>query len=411
MRHFLWVLVEGFQLEKLLSLCLKEQIPLKNIRIKNTMEMTFRMNQSDWSHFVRLTKKNYRIEVLSEGGILPIAKQMIMKKRTLVGVALFVLLLLYQNAFISEIQIYGYEAITESLLRKELAEVGLYEGCSKTVDLDQVEIELFKRFPDISWVGIHLNGNLALVQIVENEPVPEKINDQGYSNIVAAKEGYIESVVAREGKVSTQKGDFVQVGDILITGILPIEDKTYQRDPDQPAYRYVKANGEVYARTVYRFVRYQEKEELQKNKTGRNVYGFNLSVGQFHWNTMKLLWPYDHAIYEEIVLCNLIRPIPLKIVVTRQWEIELERVSRTDEAKEQEGNRQTRAAIKETIDGSAQILKKSLKFEEEENIIKVIIMVEALEQIGKEEPLLPQENEINRDDTKEGTETIGELTN
>ena len=409
--HFLWIRVEGFQLEKLLSLCLKEHIYLKNIRIKNAMEMTFRMNQSDWPHFVRLTKRNYRIEVLEEGGIRPIVKRMIGKKRTLVGVALFVILLLYQNAFISEIRIYGYEAITESLIRKELADVGLYEGCSKTVDLDQVEIELFKRFEDISWVGIQLNGNLALVQIVENEPIPEKTSEHGYSNIVAIKEGYIESVVAREGKVSTQKGDFVKVGDVLITGILPIEDKTYQRDPDQPSYRYVRANGEVYAKTVYRFVRYQEKEELKKHKTGRHVYGLILSVGHLNWNTEKILWPYDQAIYEETMVCNLIRPIPLKIGITRQWEVDLERVPRTKEAMEHEGNQQTRAVINETIDGSASILKKSLKFEEEENIIKVIIMVEALEQIGKEEALLPQKNEINMEDAKEGIKTVGEFTN
>lgn len=58
---------------------------------------------------------------------------------------------------------------------------------------------------------------------------------------------------------------------------------------------------------------------------------------------------------------------------------------------EKQAKRQARQLIQENVPQSAQILNKSLKFLPEENIIKVTIMVEALEQIGEKKPFIPQD--------------------
>jgi similar to stage IV sporulation protein len=266
---------------------------------------------------------------------------------------------------------------------------------------------MFRELPDISWIGIDLNGNMAMVTVIEGTPETEPVDLSSACHIVAVREGYIETIIAREGKEVVTKGDFVEEGDLLITGILAIEDKTYTSDPENPELRYVHANGEVYAKTVHRFIRYQEKRELQKRLTGKSLWGFSIMIGDLQLDTSRIFWPYHQASFEERVVLNWLRPIPLRLKVNRQWEVEIQKEERTEQSIQSEGNRQARAAIKENIKESALIINKSLKFEAEENIIKVIILIEALEQIGVEKAFLPSDNSTNT----EGTDALGEHTN
>lgn len=405
--HFMMIRVEGFQLEKLLSLCLKHNIPLRNLRMRSDMEMTFTIDRSYYEQLLRLAKNRHQITVIDERGIVPPLTRILKKKSTLIGVALFVLLLVYQSSYVSEIRVNGYERLTESEIREELAAAGLYEGCNKNVDLDRVEIRMFQALPDISWIGITLKGNMAVATVIEGTPELEQVDTSKACHIVATREGYIETIIAREGKEAVAKGDFVEEGDMLITGILTIEDKTYTSDPENPPLRYVHANGEVYAKTVYRFIRYQEKNDILKKLTGKSLWGFSIKIGDLILDTSKILWPYDQAIYEEKEIVDWIRPIPFRLMINRQMEVQTEKVERTEASIESLGNRQARDAIKENISELARISNKSLKFSAEENIIKVIIMVEAVEQIGAEKAFLPGDT----NDNKEGIDALGEPAN
>ncbi|NLY70237.1 MAG: sporulation protein YqfD [Clostridiales bacterium] len=402
--HYITVLVEGFDPQKLLSLCLKEGIALWNIHIRSDLEMTLKLEAKDWKKFMRLKGNRYRVTILSEKGIKPLLKRAFSNKTALIGVALFIFLIYFQSLFISEIRIYGYKSYTEREIREKLKYAGLYEGCSKSIDLDKVEIDMYKQFEDLSWIGIELKGNLAEVTIVEGtKPIPIVDKEQP-CHIVAAKEGYIEKTIAREGKGVVEKGDFVREGDLLITGMIPIEDKTYTQDPENPGYRYVHADGEVYAKTIYRFVYYQEKEELHKDLTGREMPGFSIRIGDLTFNSADIFRPFNSAIYEETVLINTVRPFPIEFATNKQKEVKLRKQTRDHKDIEKRAKQQLREAIKEYIPESAQILNNSLKFSEEENIIEVVIMVEALEDIGKKIIFKPAI------ESEEGNSELGEST-
>lgn len=409
--YYLTVHVQGFELQKLLSRCLAEGISLWNIRIIDDLEMTVRINADDWHRFQKLLGNKYKVTILSEKGFKPLLSRFLSKKRTLLGIIIFVLLLYYQSCFVSEIRIYGYQRLTESEIRQHLSNAGLYEGCSKRVDLDQVEIQMFRQLEDISWIGITYKGNLAEVTVVEGTEPINKVNLDQPCHIVAAKEGYINKIIAREGNESVTKGDFVHPGDILISGVLPIEDKTYSQDPEVPNERYTHAKGEVYAKIVYRFTYYQEKEDIKKKKTGKMIPGLSLTIGNFKFNTADLFRPYNSAIYHEHLLLNLVQPFPIQIGVNRQWEVKLQKEKREQKSIEEQGKRQAREAIRENIPDSAQILNKSLKFYREENIIKVIIMIEALEEIGKEQGFTPATIKAPIEMPEEGLISFGKSTN
>ncbi|WP_324823827.1 sporulation protein YqfD [Sinanaerobacter sp. ZZT-01] len=400
--------VEGFEQQKLLSQCLRKKIILRRIRFENNLSMTMEIRNQDWDAFLGIVKRRYRVTILRENGYRPLIFRALKRKSTLVGVLLFLLILIYQASFISEIRVQGYERIEEATIRQALKEVGFYEGCKKNVDINEIKTQMFQKLDNISWIGIKYNGSMAEVTIVEGTKETEPVDASTPVNIVASKDGYIEKVIAREGTVQVQKGASVKKGDVIISGEQLIEDKAYANRSEDELVRYVHANGEVKARILYRFQRYQEKYSLIRKDTGKHFYGFGIQIGTFEFNTAKWFWPYDSSNYEEKNVINSIRPLPVKLSVIKLSEVELYRKKRTDEEIKEYANLQVRRFQKEKIPEKAQIINNSLKFEEKENIIEVTVMLHALEEIGCEAPIVKKEPQTDEQEAEGGMNPIGE---
>src|SRR5690606_2294206 len=153
---------------------------------------------------------------------------------------------------------------------------GLYEGCSKNVDLKQVKLHIYQNLDNITWIGVKYIGNLAEVTIVEGTVTPKPLDISKPCDIVADKEGFVEEIIARDGKAVSLPGTFVKPGDVLISGIIPLKSTAYGTPEVTLTERYVHAAGEVYARVPHRYVYYQEKYLDVKEPTGNKIYGFRL---------------------------------------------------------------------------------------------------------------------------------------
>ncbi|WP_130863559.1 sporulation protein YqfD [Bacilliculturomica massiliensis] len=383
LKHSVRLRVEGFEQQKLLSACLSRHILVKDIRFENEISMTLRISRRDVAQFKKTAGSRYRITVLAEVGARPVAGRLFAKKSTILGLVVFAALLFYQSSFVSEIRIYGYEINQESEVRAALEEAGLYEGASKSVDLNDVEAQMYGKLDNLSWIGIKYIGNMAEVTMVEGSSAPEKMPVGGPANVVADKAGYIEKVIPRVGQQAVEKGTYVNPGDVVITGLLPVSDTTYKQGEN--VMRAVRAEGEVWARILYRFTRYQERYEIIRRETGRSFYGVSLQIGDLKLDTGDCFWPYKAADREERQIFRCIRPFPVRFAVTKQSEVELFRRERTEDEIRKLAAAQSREAAKENIPENTQILNNSLKFTDKENIIEVTIMLHALEEIGKEQ--------------------------
>lgn len=385
--------IEGFEQQKLLSRCLSGNIMLRKLKIESDISMTAEILNEDWQEFLDLTKKAYRITILREYGYRPFLLWFLHRKATLAGLLIFFAILFYQANFIAEIRISGYERIEEAQIRQALAELGLYEGCSKDLDLTDVKTKMFQKLDDLTWIGITCKGSLAEVTIVEGTKELKKADRTTPVHIVAQKEGYIEKVIPREGLTMVKDGAFVKKGDIVISGIVPIEDKSYTNRTPEELIRLVHADGDVKARIIYRFHCYQSREEVVKKKTGKKYIGVRLQAGDLSLDTSTLYWPYKAAMRREETVVSLVRPIPFKLSLIEVSEVTQTKRERTKEEQETLGRIQARNFQKENIPESAEILNNSLKFTPKENIIEVTIMMQALEEIGGEQAFdyLPQQ--------------------
>lgn len=389
LEHYKKVRVEGFELHKLLTECIRAGIILREIHIENDLEMTMNIMDIDYDKFMRLVRNRYGVIVLHEKGYKPIYKKITGSKSTVVGLLVFILMMYYQSSFVSEIRVLGYEPYTEARVRETLQEAGLYEGVSKkSVDGNALKLYLYQNLDNIAWIGLKYSGNMAEVTIVEGTQ-PQQPADHGKpGHVVADKEGYVERIIAKEGIPAVEKGTYVKKGDVLISGIIPLKSTAYGTPESELTERYVHASGEVFAKVPSRLYYYQDRYDLMKEATSKELYGIRIELGDLKLNTAKMFNNFDSANYREKKLIKTIRPIPINISIVKLEEVSLSRKEKAEEVLEKQVNALVRSQIKETLAENVQILNKSLKFEPRENIIEASVMLETLEQIGIEKEIL-----------------------
>ena len=383
LEHSIIIKIEGFDRQKLLTECVKRGIIIKDIRSVSEIETIITLMKWDYEQFLRLAKNKYKITVLKESGYRPFIRKTFFKKSTIIGLLLFALILFYQGTFVSEIQISGYRSYSEAEIRDNLREAGLYEGCSKNVDLENVKLHIYKELDNIAWIGVRYMGNLAEVTIAEGTITPKLVDKSKPCHVIAKKEGYVENTIAREGRIAAEPGTYVKQGDVLISGIIPIASTAYGTPASGMTERYVHAYGEVYAKVPYRLFCYQEKYNYIKSPTGNHIFGIRFELGGLKINTAKSFYKYSNSAYTEKEILNIIRPIPLTLGLAKVEEVEVSKKEKSNEELKKEANRLARNIISEKVPENAQILNKSLSFSSGENIIGVNIMLETLEEIGE----------------------------
>ena len=388
LEHSMTIKVEGFEQQKILTECVRRDITIKDIHIRSDIEMVLTLMQWDYQDFLKIVKNKYRITVVKENGYRPVIKKTFSKKSTIIGLILFALIMYYQSTFISEIRVLGYRSFTETQIRESLREAGLYEGCSKNIDLNKVKSHIYKDLDNIAWIGVKYIGNLAEVTIAEGTITPKPVDKSKPCDIIADKEGYVERTIARQGVVAAAEGTYVKPGDVLISGTVPIKSTAYGTPAVEMTERYVHSEGEVYLRVPYRLNYHQERYRDILTPTGNSIWGFKVEIGNLKINTAKSLYYYENSTYKENVLLHWVRPIPITVGLAKIDEVEVRVEERSQADIRNVANMQVREAIREKLPQNVQILNKSLKFSSGENIIGVSIMLEALEEIGKEKEIV-----------------------
>ena len=261
-KHWVRIKVDGFKPERLLSQAMERGVALRQIHYKDETEVFFTIAADDLRLLRKLAGSRYKITSMERGGIMPVVQRIRKGKLCAAGIGIFLLFFFAQTLFIREINVIGCKSIAEGSIRASIAEEGLYEGGMKKFDCDAIERKLFQEFDEIVWARVAYEGNYVEVRISESEQVPKNsIDREKFCNIVADRECYIETIEVYKGRKKVDVNDFVRKGDILITGIVPIEHPSYQPGEDEALEHYVHAEGKVVARVPYYFSFYMEPNQ------------------------------------------------------------------------------------------------------------------------------------------------------
>ena len=272
---YLYVRADSKNPEKLLNLCAANGIVLWGVSIRGE-RLYFKIKCDDFKRFRKLRRAvRCTVHITHKVGLpffLAAHKQ---RYGFVVGLLLFGGLLYYLSGFAWNICITGNKTIPSAQIVQSLKEIGIYEGVRLSgISVKDKRNELLIREHGLAWASINQEGCKLTVNVEEAQINTPQSDDP--SNFKALCDGVITKVELISGTAEVQVGDAVEQGQLLASGIIEYSDQTT---------RFVRARGEIYARTVreYRLSQPLEVTELQKNgcvkrRTVLQFFGLNLPL-------------------------------------------------------------------------------------------------------------------------------------
>lgn len=168
----------------------------------------------------------------------------------LCGAGLYVFL----SGFIWGVQVNGAQQLPPSLVAEAAARQGLRRGAPvRGMNPRGVSYGILAELPGLSWVGVNTDGCFMEIAVKEAQPQPETKEPQGWSNMVAAREGKVVEIQAESGRPEVGLGEAVERGQLLISGLYEDQQDPWA-DPWPGSPQVVgPAKGKVVAETYHTF--------------------------------------------------------------------------------------------------------------------------------------------------------------
>ncbi len=313
----------------LLNICMRFAIPYTSMKHgRDGVELTFHLSN------VKRLKKEAEIcgveyKVIRRGGLPQFFLRYKYRFGIYIGILCFVSMLVVSRLFIWRIDIVGNENITTSDVKEMLRAQGFFVGSFiPSLNTDKIENRLLIESDTVSWVSVNIKGNAAEVQIRERQTGRDDVPDRP-ANLVAAKSGIVEEVRIYSGFVVANAGKYVNKGDLLVSGIY---------DSTQLPFRYTRASGEVYARTVSEYYVEIPFEYEKTVYTGGEYYDKFLIFFDYSINISKN-YGKEGALYDKIDIVENYcfrdgSPMPIEMRTVKYLEYEYVTERRSEEEAE-----------------------------------------------------------------------------
>lgn len=273
------VFVPYDEISSLLNLCMYYCIPYTDFSPDSDgVQLTFR-----YSVIPKLKKeassRGISIKVIRRKGLPAILEKYKYRYGIVLGCLLSAIMIFLSGRMIWDIRVTGNQTITSSEIRSLLKEYGFGVGTYiPSVNTDKLENRILIDSEEISWISVNIIGTVAEVQIREPEIVEGKDTQTNPANLVANKAGRIEEVRIFRGKVVANAGDYVEKGDLLVSGLF---------DSERVGFWYTRASGQVLARTTNDFFIEVPYEYVGTKYINEEYYDKYLNFFNFSINISK----------------------------------------------------------------------------------------------------------------------------
>ncbi len=115
----------------------------------------------------------------------------------------------------------GNDKVATEVILEKLSENGIKPGALKfSINPDNVVDNIMLGINDLSRISVSVRGTRVFVNVSERVKPPDLIDKNLPCDLVAAKDGVIYSIVAKEGLETVKIGDTVTKGQLLVTGTI-----------------------------------------------------------------------------------------------------------------------------------------------------------------------------------------------
>ena len=365
--------------KRAMNLLIENAVPFYDVQDDGDGKTSFRLDGRSFRKYLSLTEGHVIDgESVVRSGLFSIASKYRMRFGFFIGAALFAVVIAASSFFIWDINITGETSVSEDEVLAVLRDHGVYIGAYiPNVDTVSAEMRLVIALDELSSASINLRGTVAEVIIREEKP-KELPSYSSPSNLVASRDGMIETIEITGGIPTVKRGQIVKEGQLLVSGVI---------DSQAVGYRLVRSRGNVYAKTTFQYqvsvpLKYDEKSFTGNQKTQKSLIFFTKTINLFSNNEIYFE-KYD-TIEEEKRVCLFGKiELPIFIRKTTYEEYEFKSVELTEE---QAKDKAYRAILKQSEDElkDAQILNRYVSSELNQNEFRLNCDVECIADIAKE---------------------------
>ncbi|MBS4536899.1 sporulation protein YqfD [Clostridium sp. D2Q-11] len=381
-RGYVIIRIEGLTLERFINLATLNDIYLWDIDRFDYTTLEAKVSIKGFKELKKIIiKAGCRFDVISKEGLPFVLNKLKRRKMLVVGFILMIGVIFFLTSFIWNIEIVGSKDFDEGKLIEYLDKEGIKTGIKKSiVNEDELQIDILKKFDDIAYVDIDIQGTNLVVEVKKRSFYTEddKIDKNKPCNIVANKKAVIEKVIAKNGNAVVEKGEIVEEGQVLITGIV-------QNDSEENIL-LVHSEGEVLARTYYYNTIKEPIIKQIQEETGEKYFSRELKIGNKSIHLKNGDIPFkDYLEFIDDKENGFYSVIPFNIVTHEYREVEIKTVKQNvDSLKESLNVIITKEAM-EKIPEDSKVLSKEIDFETKDNFLIAKIKIELIEDIGKKE--------------------------
>ena len=216
-------------------------IVLNRLRQESELSFRFFVCRKDCKEMRSVCdKRGAELRILHRDGLFWMLRRLEKRPVLTLGMAVWVLILLYLPSRVLFVQVEGNTVIPKRQILDAAERCGIRFGASRReVRSEKVKNALLGEVPQLQWAGVNTTGCLAVISVREGAAEEKKAEEMEVSNVVASRDGYILSGEVTQGNGLFQPGQSVKQGQILISGYTDCGI----------CIRATRSQGEIFAQT------------------------------------------------------------------------------------------------------------------------------------------------------------------
>ncbi len=297
LKGYLRIRVWGFSPERFMNLCSNRDILLWEIVRDGEIYYMCISLKNFYKLRPIVRKTGTRVAILERYGLPFLIPELLQRKSFCAGLFLAVFFWMWSTFYIWDIELVGNYQITNDVFEDFLTEENVRIGMKKDfLDIETLEKEIRKNFPQVTWTSAKLSGTKLIIEIKENDApiIRESEEIKGATNLVSEYDGVIQSIIVRSGVPQVTIGTEVTKGTVLVEGKVPI----FNEDTTIRGYHLVQADADIVIQHIRNFTTELSFENIKKEYSGRMEKEYYLRIGE---NELKLPKESPFLIHDTVV--------------------------------------------------------------------------------------------------------------
>ncbi len=398
LRGNLWIEVTGAFPERFLNLCAQSSVSFWSLELPDQHTLRLRIARQETKRVEQLARRvGCEITVLECSGLPHFLHRFRRRYALLLGLALALCTVAVLSRFILTVDVSGNEKISTERILEELKQLGVRPGAyGPSIDENLVCNEMRLALDDLSWIAVNLHGTRAEVLVAERTPKPVVVDESTPAHIVADGTGIISKIRVLNGQAKAEVGDTVVEGDILISGVMDLEEPLYSTI--DMGTLTVRAEGSVQARTWRTLTAVFPLEATVKTYTGQEITRRSLTFFshrlQFYKNGGISYERYDKIAETRTLSLPKVGSVPISLTRETIREYDLATASINPDAAHKLLCSQLEGRLNALVQAhNGQVVNTVFSAVQKDGMLTVTLTAECSEQIGK---ILEFDGEIGR---------------